>query len=412
MLVIYFAPFATMFKTLNRDLFFSRAYYFSFMGGWGFILPFLNLFYVSLGLSGTQIGTITSTSSIVGLLFAPIIVNEIKKRPQARGLLQIALLLGALGYFLLGHQTMYLLILVNVFFQALAGSGVMPVSDSMAVAVSREAGGGYGGIRVFASVGWIASILTSGWLIERFGFIAGFIGVSAMWSLGALMILFIQPRFFISQHNIQLLKSNLLTTARRVLSDRTLLGFAIALVFIGFMNSGVLQFENVFLAELGASKRLISVAGILSAVVELPFMIYADRYVRRHGASRILLIAIIMTMVQRAMVFIFPSIATIMILRFIGGTAFSMYTVSYIGLISSRTDQSETGTVLALYTVTLASLVNILAAPVAGTIFDVLGARWLYALSVSGYALGAVCVWLTRPSTTLNNSPEPTLQPE
>ena len=265
---------------------------------------------------------------------------------------------------------------------------------------------------MFASVGWIVTVLASGWLIERFGFIAGFIGVSGMWSLGALMILFIQPRFFVTHHNVGLPKSNLLTTAKRVVSDRTLLGFAVALVFIGFMNSGVLQFENVFLSELGASKRLISVAGILSAVVELPFMLYADRYVRRHGASRILLIAIIMTMLQRGTVFIFPSIATIMILRFIGGTAFSLYTVSYIGLISSRTDGSETGTVLALYTVTLASLVNILAAPVAGTIFDVIGARWLYALSAIGYALGAVCVWLTRPSAVLNSGPEPTLQPE
>jgi len=96
-------------------------------------------------------------------------------------------------------------------------------------------------------------------------------------------------------------------------------------------------------------------------------------------------------------VLFFPSIAMIMITRFIGGVAFSLYTVSYIGLISSRTDPVETGTVLALYTVTLASLVNILAAPVSGAIFDVIGARWLYALSTGGYAIGAICVWLTRP---------------
>jgi PPP family 3-phenylpropionic acid transporter len=174
----------------------------------------------------------------------------------------------------------------------------------------------------------------------------------------------------------------------------------VALIFIGFTNSGVLQFENVFLAELGASKRIISVAGILGAVVELPFMLYADRYVRRYGADRILFTAIIMTVLQRAAVLIFPSIITIMIVRFIGGIAFSLYTVSFIGLISSRTDESETGTVIALYTVTLASLVNILAAPVSGAIFDAVGARWLYGLAASGYAIGAICVWITRPLKT------------
>ena len=218
-----------------------------------------------------------------------------------------------------------------------------------------------------------------------------------MWTFGAGIAFFIQPHYFVAKLNLQLPKTNLLTTFKRVASDRTLLGFAAALIFIGFMNSGVLQFENVFLSELGASKRLISVAGILSAVVELPFMLYADRYVRRYGADRILLVAIIMSMLQRVTVLIFPSIVAIMIVRFIGGIAFSLYTVSFIGLISSRTDESETGTVLALYTVTLASLVNILAAPVSGAIFDVIGARWLYALSAGGYAIGAIFVWLTRP---------------
>lgn len=392
-------PFTMINKPVYRDLFFARAYYFAFMGGWGFILPFLNLFYVSLGLSGTQIGTITSTSSIVGLLFAPLIVSEIKKRSRARGILQASIFLGALAYLLLGQQTLYLAILPIVFLQSLAVSGVMPVSDSMAVSVSKSTGSGYGSVRVFASLGWIVTVLVSGWLIERFGFMAAFIGVSIMWTAGAGIAFFIQPSYFVAKLNLQLPKTNLLTTFKRVASDRTLLGFAVALIFIGFMNSGVLQFENVFLAELGASKRLISVAGILSAVVELPFMLYADRYVRRYGADRVLLVAIIMSLLQRITVLIFPSIVTIMIVRFIGGIAFSLYTVSFIGLISSRTDESETGTVLALYTVTLTSLVNILAAPVSGAIFDVVGARWLYALSASGYTLGAICIWLTRPNS-------------
>jgi MFS family permease len=69
-----------------------------------------------------------------------------------------------------------------------------------------------------------------------------------------------------------------------------------------------------------------------------------------------------------------------------------------VGLISSRTKSHETGTVLALYSVTLAGLVNMLAAPVSGSIFDAIGARWLYALAVTGYVMGAMVLWLTRPA--------------
>jgi len=382
----------------NYDLIFARAYYFAFMGGWGFILPFINLFYISLGLSGTQIGTVGSVSSIVGLVVSPIIVSEIKKRPQARGILQASLMLGAVCYFLLGQQTVFLLILVIVFFQSLVGAGIIPASDAMAVHVSEEAGTGYGSVRVWASAGWILTVPASGWLIERFGFQAGFLGVSLMWLTGAMMTLLIQPRYFISPSLEGKSKSNIRTSFSHIAHDRTLLGYAIALIFMGFLNNGVLQFENVFLSQLGASKQLIAVAGILSAIVELPFMIYADRYIRRVGAHRVLLFAITMIFFQRAAVLLFPSILTIMIVRFIGGVAFSFLTIGSVFLISSRTNPNETGTVLAIYTVTLSGLVNVLAAPMAGAIFDTVGPRWLYAFAATGYAAGLLSVWLTRPN--------------
>jgi MFS family permease len=126
-------------------------------------------------------------------------------------------------------------------------------------------------------------------------------------------------------------------------------------------------------------------------------MIIADRYVRRVGAHRVILFAVTMTLLQRAAVLLLPSIATIMIVRFIGGVAFSCLTIASVFLISSRTHPNETGTVLAIYTVTLSGLVSVLAAPVSGVIFDAIGARWLYALAVAGYAAGLLSLWMTRP---------------
>ena len=385
-------------KPRFKDLFFARVYYFTYMGGWGFVLPFMNLFYVSLGLNGKQIGIIASTSAIVGMLASPIWVSEVRKRPQARRFLQIAVLLGGIGYYLIGSQKEFPAILLIVFLHALAVAGIMPLSDSMAVTVSQEAGTGYGSVRVFASLGWIISLLSSGWLVERFGYIAGFSGVATMWFVAAGLVYFVQPRFFTSQTSPAHPKSNLKIAFQRVLHNRTLLGFAFALIVIGFLNNGVLQFENVFLAELGASKRLISLAGILSAVVELPFMIFSDRIVRRVGAHRLMLTALVLTFFQRLTVFLLPSIPTIMIVRFIGGVGFSFYTISFVNLISTETDPAETGTVLALYTVTIAGLVNIIAAPVAGAIFDAIGPRWLYTLAAGGYLMGAVSLWLAKPA--------------
>jgi MFS transporter, PPP family, 3-phenylpropionic acid transporter len=387
----------------RRDLLLARAYYFAYLGGWGFILPFINLFYVDMGLNGKQIGTLSAASALVGLVLAPVLVSEVKKRPRPERYLQWALALGAIAYLLIGMQTSFWPILLIVFVQAMVMAGLVPVSDTMAVSVAGSSGVGYGSVRVWSSVGWIVSVLAAGWLIERLGFAAGFGGVAFGFLAACIVVFFIRPLHFSGEpanhepgqpEQTEQPKSSLCTTLRRVWSDPILLAFAVALVFIGFLNNGVLQFENVYLSELGASKTLISVAGILSAVVELPFMLWADKIIRRVSAPRLMLLAFAIFIIQRLLVLLFPSIESIMIARFIGGTSFSFYTVAFIGLIASRTKPNETGTVLALYTITIAGLVSMLAAPVSGAIFDAVGARWLYMLSLAGYSIGLLSLGL------------------
>ncbi len=392
---------ATIFQKLStaeqRDLLLARLYYFSFMGGWGFLFPFLNLFYVDIGLNGTQIGTIASTEAIVGLIAAPIWANEVKKHANPRRFLQAAMLFSAVFYILIGQQNAFLPILFFAAFQSMSGAGILPMADSMAVTVAQANQRGYGGIRLWGSLGWIMAVPLSGWLIERFGFPAGFWGIGAALAAGASLLFFIHPQWFASPASGGRPKGGLQLAVRRVLSDRALLGFAVALIFVGFLNSGVLQFENVFLYDLGATKQLISIAGILSAVVELPFMLFADRIIHRYGAHRLMFAALFINIFLRLAVLTLPAIPTILTVRFIGGVSFSLYTVSFVGLISERTESHERGTVLALYTVTIAGLVSIVASPVAGAIFDVIGARWLYALSATGYVIAALSMWMTRP---------------
>jgi predicted MFS family arabinose efflux permease len=153
----------------------------------------------------------------------------------------------------------------------------------------------------------------------------------------------------------------------------------------------------VYLSTLGAADTLLGVAGMLGAVVEIPCMLWADHLVRRRGTHQLLLIAMGLTIAQRALVLFAPTIATIMLTRATTGLSFSFYVVALTAFIGEETRPDETGTVLALFSVTLAGIVNIVSAPLAGAAYDAFGARWLYAIAVIGYALGWVCLRVTRP---------------
>lgn len=388
---------ARLSQPVQRDLWLARAYYFTFMGGWGFILPFINLYYVSLGLSGKQIGVFASTSAIVGLVAAPLWLTEARKRPNPRWFLQMALSASALAYLLISQQTAFLPIVAIIFFQALASAGVSPMSDTLAVSVAQAAETGYGSVRVWASLGWILTVLSSGWLIGHFGYQTGFGGAGLALAVGASLLFLIRPQNFKARPAAPGEPApGLRQAAGQVFKHPLLRAFALALGLITFLNSGVLQFENVFLAQLGATKSLISFAGILSALVELPFMLLSDRILRRSGAERLMLIALALNLGLRLFVFALPVIPAILIVRFVGGVSFSLYTVSFIGLVSENTSPVERGTVLALFTATLAGLVNIVAAPAAGAAFDALGARWLYLFSALGYLGAFLSLWLAR----------------
>jgi PPP family 3-phenylpropionic acid transporter len=178
-----------------------------------------------------------------------------------------------------------------------------------------------------------------------------------------------------------------------VLFRSALWGLALVLIITGVANLGIAQFENIYLSQLGARESLIGVASMVSSVVEILGMLWADRLVRRWSPAPILLIGLVMYFFLRSLLFLFPSVFLIIATRAAGGIGFSFNTVAIIKYISQHTASNHTATALAIFTVTLPSIINITCTPLVGHLFDLLGAHWLYLIALVGYALGALVLW-------------------
>src|SRR5258706_4961076 len=87
-------------------------------------------------------------------------------------------------------------------------------------------------------------------------------------------------------------------------------------------------------------------------------MIYSDRIMHRVGAHRLMLIALIMTALQRLAVFSLPFIVTIMVVRFIGGVALFFFTIAFFVLVCSRTQSFLKRTLLAVFTISISGIVG------------------------------------------------------
>ncbi len=371
----------------TRDLWLTRLYYLICFGGTGFISPFLNLFFVRLGFSGSRIGWIMASCSVVALVAAPFWTSRNDKWRNPRAVLQVFLILTALSYLWLSQQTLYWGVLGAMLLRTFVYVGVPPLSDSLALSVTRAVKKGFGTVRLWNSAGWIFAGLLSGWLVEQTDARAALILGSVTFFLGALILFPISLQNFSTPPGT----TNRSSVIRDMLHNRPMIRLGILVIAVGIANNGVQQFEAVYMDTLGASETVIGIASILGAVVEVPCMLWADRLVSRWGAPRLLRISMMMLVGIRLTVFVIPTIPTILVIKAITGVAFSFYVIAFIGFINNYNPQQQTRTVLALYNVTLPSLLGMIAPPLAGEAYDQLGARWLYAIAAVGYLLG----WLS-----------------
>lgn len=368
-----------------RDLRLARIYFFVFFGAIGFYAPFVNLFYRERGLSGAEIGLVVTVGSVVGLVAAPLWGRWSDAGVFLPRLLQLGLIATGITLLVLSRQSVFGMVALVIGLFGLVSSGLVPLSDALALRISAARRAGYGSIRVFGSAGWAVIAFFSGWLFQYTGLVAGFYGGAIMMAVSALLLLFVPtsdatalPESRVRQ------EGGVLNAARTVWRTRALSGLALALIVRGILSDGHLQFGSIYMEQLGATTMAIGLASTVQAMVELPCMFLTDRVVRRIGATRTLLVSFLIAGGKLMLVLVYPSVPTIFATRAIEGLAFSLYAIGLINYVTGRSPSAQMATLLALFTVTLTAFIQILGAPIGGVVFDLAGAYWLYALALVG----------------------------
>jgi PPP family 3-phenylpropionic acid transporter len=375
----------------QRNLSILRFYYLTLGVGGGCLLPFLALFYQQQGLSGTQIGLLSTFAGLAALIAAPLWGRLSDTAARPRRLLQFELLVSACLMLVLSQQASFGAIAVVVVLDALMNAGSSPNSDALALVVLSKVRSGFGSVRLFASLGWAVTAFVSGWLSERLGLIVAFVGYAAGYITGSGSVSLIRlPPRTVSTALHQQPKRSLRRSIRMVVSDARLRKLALVLGIFLFMMYGLRSFEGLYLKQLGAGEAVVGLMSTIGATVELPGMLWADRLVRRRGAVRLLRYSFLLEVVRLTGVLLVPAVPTLIAARVAGGISFSWYVVGVLTFIDEAAPENQVTTTLALFNVTLASFIRMIAAPVSGYIFDQVGGYYLYALG----AAGSLAAWL------------------
>ncbi|MBN2555819.1 MAG: MFS transporter [Anaerolineales bacterium] len=360
----------------RTDLRWVRALYVLFIGGMGFLLPFWGLFLRRQGLTGTQIGWINTVLSGTTLLAAAG-WGQLSDRHGSRRLIPLALVLAAAATLLLRFQQGFWPLLLATGAYGAMYAGIMPLIYARAYDLTEQMKGiGFGSIRVWGSIGWIVIVLTGGWLIEQQGLGVSFYGQAGAYLLAAAVACFI--RFTPRPAAAQCEEEESLTSWK----NPRLLLLAAAVAVAWLARVGPLRFEGIYLDELGAGEWLIGVVSMSGAVVEIPAMFWADHLLKRQRGLTILRIAWIIEIVLLALILVRPAVPTFIAARAVGGIAFSFYSVALVRVVGRMVPNNTTARWMAIFTVTLPSLMEIVGSVTSGAAYDAFGAYWLYVIGL------------------------------
>ena len=374
----------------SRDIRIIRIYFLVLIGGMGAANPFLNLYMSRQHFSGAEIGLVISIGSVIGLFAAPFWTRIHMESRYPIKMLSVSLIMSGIATVLFGYQTAFLGMAVFYCLRTLFNAGHFTTADMLALRAIDGTRVGYGSIRLWGSLGWSVVVLLTGWMNGKFSIRSGFFLYAAMNLIAVLVLTQLSPQNRSASAPVNAGVSRYFSGIVDLFRNPALSGFGLMTIITAIGNLGVLNYETIYLDKLGASDSIIGVACMVSAVVEVPMMLISDKMIRRFGPIKVIRTSLFVYSAVRLVVLLFPSVTTVILMRALGGIAFSLLTIGQVVFINMTLHSEKAGTALVIFTITIPTLINILLTPLFGSIYDNLGAGWLYLISMSGYLLGAL----------------------
>jgi PPP family 3-phenylpropionic acid transporter len=262
----------------RRDWRIVGFYIFAFAAG-GVVKPFLNLYLIEVGLSGSQIGVLQGGTAFVAVVVTPLIGVLADRTQRHRLLLAGIVFVKGLSAPLLLISNAWAWLATWVSVRVITSQVQDALMNRLTLAhLQAHKRTNLGSVRFWGALSFAATSLLAGWLARDDSVsvmfpLAGIAGTAAV--------------LFVGAFPAQIAERSLRGIAQPSLPKRSpQLWFAFGIIFLfAFSLSGWETFGFVFLGEeMGAGNDVIGFLGAVSGLAPLPAFYGADWLIRRGGA--------------------------------------------------------------------------------------------------------------------------------
>lgn len=343
-------------------------------------------FYGEIGLTDGQIGLISAVLALVALFAQPVWGLLADRARYKRSVIALALAGAGLTCFLVlpaAGRFMPLLLVLTLY--NTLNLPAMPVGNAISIEYTSAHGHSFGPVRMMGTIGYQVGILATGFLLANsLKNLYPAMGVMLLLAAGSALLL---PPVRGHQHSREKL------SYAPFFRDRALL-LLFAAAFIGHIGH---QFNLVFfskrLGDLGIDNTVTGLINTFSVILEIPFLIFGDRLMKRCSIWTWLLIGMGVGAVRFALLAVLRApvwIVLVQMLSIAHLACFEFFPFIYLGRAARKELQASAQS---LYQMMTFGFARIVASLVGGLVADAAGIPLVYALSGGLMAAAAVALY-------------------
>ena len=350
--------------------------YVLFYAGQAMYNVYLNLFLNENGFSNTQLGFLSSVSTLCLVLIQPlwgIMSDKAKSKNRIVGMLLIICASVGLAFYLpqvaasagvefygtkLAVWLSLCVVLFNVFFNP-----AVTLQDNYTLEMLENRRWDFGQLRLGGTIGYA----TCAALI---GFIVGTSYDQIFWMMAIFMAItgvlyFTQPTIAGHRKKKQKVKYSVL------LKDRRLICMFLFNIIYSLGTSFFFQFFSIYYKnELGASSVMVGLLSTCAALVEIPFFWYAGRLQKRFGTKALMIFAGTTAALRWILLSTLTDTTAILIANMLGGCGFVGFSYSMIRYINDNVPKEMRATAQSLNGILASFVSRIILTPVCGILAD------------------------------------------
>jgi len=262
-------------------------FYFAYFAHLGAFVAYFSLWLQARGYSPAEIAAVLAVPAVLRI-FAPALWGWLADGAAARlpggrpGFVALLSALAAASFAMLTQANDLPAVFGWVGLTALFTSGVLPLVDAMALAALSEQPGRYGPVRLWGSVGFIASVLAAGAWLDRAPVTVLLPLVAALMFCAALSALGLprarsEPRLPDARGALQILR------------EPHVAGFFAACFCMTVAHGALYAFYSIYLVENGYSTTTVGVLWTLGVVAEIGIFVALPALFRRFSLRAILM---------------------------------------------------------------------------------------------------------------------------